>query len=56
MDKIVEEIKNHSRDGKITCKEALDIAGKYGEKPIVIGKKLNELKIKIKGCQLGCFK
>ncbi len=53
--KILDELKSHVKNNKIACKEALELAKKYDLKPAVIGKKLNELKIKIKGCQLGCF-
>ncbi|MDY6933940.1 MAG: hypothetical protein SVZ03_06920 [Spirochaetota bacterium] len=47
---------NRSKNGKMTCKEAFEIAEKMNIKPIVVGKTLDELKIKITGCQLGCFK
>ena len=56
MDKLEETIKNQAKDGKITCKEALEIAKEMGVNPIAVGKILNELNIKIRGCQLGCFK
>jgi hypothetical protein len=53
--KIEEAVKAAAKDGRITCKQALAIAGELGESPASIGKVINELKIKIKGCQLGCF-
>jgi hypothetical protein len=56
MEKLEEEIKKHVRDGKINCREALELAENLGVKPIEIGRKLDEMKIRIKGCQLGCFK
>ena len=55
MDKLNEMIQTQSREGKITCREALEIADKAGVSPAAVGKALNEMKIKIKGCQLGCF-
>jgi hypothetical protein len=56
MDKqLLEELKSYVKNNKVTCKKALELADKYKVKPSVIGKKLNELKIKIQGCQLGCF-
>lgn len=56
MDKLIEEIKKHAKNGKIPCKVALKLSEEYGKKSSDIGKKLNELKIKVVGCQLGCFK
>ena len=56
MDKLTETIKNRAKEGKITCEEALQIAEKLSLKPIEVGRKIDELKIKIKQCQLGCFK
>lgn len=55
MDKLAEVIKTRTKDGKITCKDAFDIAEELNIKRIEVGKKLDEMKIKIKGCQLGCF-
>jgi hypothetical protein len=56
MDKqLLEELKSQVKNNKIPCKKALELANKYDVKPAVLGKKLNELKIKVKGCQLGCF-
>jgi hypothetical protein len=55
MDRLVEEINTKVKDGKIPCKEALAIAERLDLTPAQVGKKLNELKIKIQGCQLGCF-
>jgi LAO/AO transport system kinase len=42
-------------DGKITCGDALRIAAEAGVSPGAVGKEINRLEIKIKGCQLGCF-
>ncbi len=55
MDKLTEEINGKVKDGKIPCQEALAIAQRLSITPAAVGKKLNEMKIKIKGCQLGCF-
>ncbi len=55
MDKLMEAISEKTKDGKINCKEAFEIAEKLGIKPVEVGKALNEKKIKIKQCQLGCF-
>ncbi len=55
MEKLIEAIKEEVKDDKISCRQALGIAERLGVSPAVVGKTLNELKIKIKGCQLGCF-
>jgi len=43
-------------DGKISCKAAFDIAEESGASKRDVGELLNELQIKIRACQLGCFK
>ncbi len=55
MEQLRELIAKTSQNGTISCKEALEIAAKLDIKPAIVGKMINELKIKIKGCQLGCF-
>jgi hypothetical protein len=55
MDTLEREIKRTVKDGKITCKEALELAERLGINPAIVGNVLNKMKIKIKGCQLGCF-
>jgi hypothetical protein len=55
MEKLKEMIMTMSINGTITCSKALEIASRLDLNPAVVGKTLNEMKIKIKGCQLGCF-
>ena len=57
MDKqaIVEKVEARTKEGKITCKQALRISEEEGISPAELGALLNELKIKVRGCQLGCF-
>jgi hypothetical protein len=40
---------------KLSCKKAFAIAAEFDCLPAEIGKICNEQKIKIGGCQLGCF-
>lgn len=49
-------VRNALKDGKLHCASALKIAADAGVPPSVIGDTANRLKIKIAGCQLGCFK
>jgi hypothetical protein len=51
-----ELIMKSQKDQRISCKAALDIADKTGASRRKIGELLNELKVKIHSCQLGCFK
>jgi hypothetical protein len=57
MDKaaLTEKVKALSKDGKISCKQALKLAEEEGISSRDIGTLLNELKIKVASCQLGCF-
>ncbi|MBI4966034.1 MAG: hypothetical protein HY913_22330 [Desulfomonile tiedjei] len=43
-------------DGKISCKVVFDIADEAGASKGELGELLNEMRIKIRACQLGCFK
>lgn len=53
---VIEKLKNTAENGRITCPQALKIAEETGFSPKRIGFFLNKLKIKIVGCQLGCFR
>jgi hypothetical protein len=57
MDKaaLTEKVKALSKDGKISCKQALKLAEEEGISSRDIGTLLNELKVKVASCQLGCF-
>lgn len=52
---IIEAIRNTAKDNRLTCEQAHTL-GKELDVPLEeIGRICNELKIKIKNCQLGCF-
>ena len=55
MSELKDEILKHSQDGDINCAMALGIAKKLSIPPKEVGKKIDELGIKIHNCQLGCF-
>lgn len=56
MEKIESAIKAKAdKNNKISCKDALNIANELNVSPGTVGKAADKLKIKIKGCQLGCF-
>jgi hypothetical protein len=48
-------LKSRAEDNRITCKIALETATQFDVSPAVVGKTLNQLKIKLTRCQLGCF-
>lgn len=52
---IAEKLKEQAPEGKISCHEALLLAGEFKVEPGIIGELCNELKIKICACELGCF-
>ncbi len=57
MDKnsVTEKLQKLVKDGKISCKQAMKIASEEDIPSRELGELLNELKIKVAGCQLGCF-
>lgn len=59
MNKNAEEIKDAVRraavEGKLSCTRARRLAEELGVPPREIGRAADELKIKIKACELGCF-
>ncbi|OPY80413.1 MAG: hypothetical protein A4E65_01485 [Syntrophorhabdus sp. PtaU1.Bin153] len=57
MDKeaIIEKVRVHTKDNRIACKQAIRIADEENISPKDLGEILNELKIKVAHCQLGCF-
>jgi hypothetical protein len=54
--RLEEVIKEKSKEGKLPCALCFKIADDFGISRDEMGKILNELKIKISQCQLGCFK
>ncbi|MGB7574465.1 MAG: hypothetical protein WBN53_11510 [Thermodesulfobacteriota bacterium] len=53
--KIEELIKEKAKDGKLPCPMCFKIAEDFGISKKEMGKILNEMKVKISQCQLGCF-
>jgi hypothetical protein len=54
--KLEEVILEKSKNGKLPCTMSFKIAEDFGISKKEMGKVLNEMKIKISQCQLGCFK
>jgi len=55
VDEIKERIKAAAPEGRIACAAAFRLADELGLSRRRMGELLNELKIKIAQCQLGCF-
>ena len=53
--KLEDVIRERAKDGKLPCPVAFKIAEDFGISRKEMGKLLNEIKIKISQCQLGCF-
>jgi len=54
-DKLEKVILEKAKAGKLPCAVCFKIAEDFGVSKKEIGKILNELKVKISQCQLGCF-
>jgi len=55
VDEIKERIQAAAPEGRIACAAAFRLADELGLSRRRMGELLNELKIKIAQCQLGCF-
>jgi len=53
--KLEEVILNKSKEGKLPCALCFKISENFGIPKKELTKILNEMKIKISQCQLGCF-
>jgi hypothetical protein len=53
--KLEEVIKEKVKDEKLPCAMCFKIAEEFGISKREMGKVLNEMKVKISQCQLGCF-
>ncbi len=55
QEEIKARIKAAATEGRITCPTAMSLAKELGISRKEMGELLNELRIKITQCQLGCF-
>ncbi len=53
---VLEKVREASREGRLACRKAFELAGALGVNPSEVGAAADELGIKIAACQLGCFK
>lgn len=52
---VLEAVRAAAADGSITCTLARKLAGDLSVSPQVVGRAADQLNIKIKNCELGCF-
>lgn len=52
---VLEKVKEVAVDSKLSCPKARKLAKDLKVPPNLIGEVCNELNIKIKDCELGCF-
>lgn len=52
---IIEKIKELAPQGRISCADARQLAEKLNLESAQVGKACDEAKIKVCGCELGCF-
>jgi len=53
--KLEEAIQGKAKNGKLPCAMCFKLAEDFGISKREMGKILNEIKVKIRQCQLGCF-
>lgn len=54
-EKVLEAVKESSKDSRLPCSEAMRLAGRLGVSPAEVGRAADILGVKITACQLGCF-
>ena len=52
---VLDAVKQAAKDGRLTCTEARKLAKELNVAVGMVGKAADELEIKIKSCELGCF-
>ncbi|MDP3014724.1 MAG: hypothetical protein Q8M92_10805 [Candidatus Subteraquimicrobiales bacterium] len=56
LDEVKEMVKKKAKERRLSCPMARKIAEELNISPVKVGEACNELKIKLYGCELGCFK
>jgi hypothetical protein len=54
-EEVLKAMKPLVQDGKLACRDALELAARLDVKPALIGKACNQHDIRVINCQLGCF-
>ena len=56
IEAVVEKAKETDGRQQLTCKEAFGLAEEFGAEILEVGRTCNQQNIRIRHCQLGCFK
>ena len=56
IEAVVEKAKELDGKKQLTCKEAFELAEEFGAEILEVGSICNQQNIRIRHCQLGCFK
>ena len=56
IEAVVEKAKEQDGRRQLTCKEAFELAEEFGAEILEVGRICNKQNIRIRRCQLGCFK
>ncbi|MHC4158034.1 MAG: hypothetical protein ACYS18_02730 [Planctomycetota bacterium] len=56
IEAVVEKAKELDGRRQLTCKEAFGLAEEFGTEILEVGRICNQQNIRIRHCQLGCFK
>lgn len=54
-EKLIQAVREAATEGNLSCTAARKIASEFSVPPKAVGDICDELKIKIKACELGCF-
>lgn len=55
LEEIKEAVKNEAKDGVLTCHDARALAEKLGVDYGLVGQACDEVGVKVRICELGCF-
>ncbi len=55
LEKIKEAVKNEAKDGVLTCHDARALAERLGVDYRLVGQACDEVSVKVRICELGCF-
>jgi TolB-like protein len=55
LERIIEAVKNETKDGVLTCHDARELAEKLGVEYSLVGQACDEAGVKVRVCELGCF-
>jgi len=55
LKEVKEAVEQAAKNGVITCQEARALAERLGVEYSIVGRACNEVGVKVRACELGCF-